>query len=388
MDHQQLFINLMALASEEDSSFYLTDQVGPDGAMYRIFQYRLASYTEFLKPDAVESRGTTFRQDNQGKWELVCLPPEKFFNAGENPLTMGLDFSRAVYSMVKEDGSLISTYVDINGLLQLKTKGSLRSEQAVAATSWINRESQRVLRAALIQLEGEGYTVNCEWTSPLNRVVVPYDCEKLIVLNARSRVTGLYMDRNELIQKVGQVNVVGLLDVDAADVPALTEGEGVVVFFGNDAWPRHVKIKTTAYLILHKLKDNVNNHNALFEAALSGAIDDLKASFADDPMVQTMACAMEQLVNANFNHFCSTVDRILCAYGHLERRDFAITIRQVLDEEQHIDGGAMFGSIMNIYLERDPQLEYNFDRSARKRIVAEYKQQVADKLGVNTDTQE
>ena len=52
-----LYDELMALQSNE--AFYFVDQSVGD-CDYRIFLYRLASYTEFCLPGALESRGITF----------------------------------------------------------------------------------------------------------------------------------------------------------------------------------------------------------------------------------------------------------------------------------------------------------------------------------------
>lgn len=80
---KNLYNDLMNLVNETDSSFYFTDQE-ENGQMYRIFNYRLASYTEFLKPNALNCRGTMFYiNENNEFLGLAALPPAKFFNDGE-----------------------------------------------------------------------------------------------------------------------------------------------------------------------------------------------------------------------------------------------------------------------------------------------------------------
>ena len=79
----ELYNNLMNLINDEDSPFYLIEHVGPyDGATYHVFSYRLGSYTDFLRPDALECRGHMFRIDGNEP-VLVSLPFPKFFNRGE-----------------------------------------------------------------------------------------------------------------------------------------------------------------------------------------------------------------------------------------------------------------------------------------------------------------
>lgn len=394
MDQATLFRQLNSLADRADV-FYSVDQIGHDGGLYRIFLYRLASYTDFLLPAGEESRGSMFRNiadpavqlndpdylDSDPKnWQLVSLPMEKFFNMGENPITIGLDYSKALYSMVKEDGSLISTYTGQDGKLYLKTKGSLHSDQAIAAMDWIRHPDNRAYHHKIAQLDSEGWTVNLEWTSPLNRIVVPYQEDKLIVLNARSRHTGEYMARQALQDIFGEF-VVPVLDIPVHEVAAMEKGEGIVVFFGNEASPRMVKVKADAYLVLHRLKDGVNQPNALFEAVVHGAVDDLRASFADDPAVQTMISVMEKLVRDAFRQFTAAIVTLFLAHRDLDRKSFAIRMQEATKELIPLDAGAAFNVLMNKYLQRDERLIDSFVKSAQGRVVAEYKQKVTELLG-------
>lgn len=78
--HRELYDNLMQLVKTNEA-FYYVDHVLND-IIYRVFTYRLASYTDFLEPDALECRGHMFRVDGDGV-ELVSLPLEKFFNLHE-----------------------------------------------------------------------------------------------------------------------------------------------------------------------------------------------------------------------------------------------------------------------------------------------------------------
>ena len=96
MNHQVLFDNLMALTQNE--AFYYVDAVY-GGKTYRIFNYRLASYSDFLLPDAFNARGTTFRLDDTGV-ELASLPPMKFFNLWENPQTLHIKDQKFIFQWI------------------------------------------------------------------------------------------------------------------------------------------------------------------------------------------------------------------------------------------------------------------------------------------------
>lgn len=61
---EELYTNLMSLVASNEA-FYYVDHV-LNSCIYRVFTYRLASYTDFLEPDALECRGHMFRLDLDG----------------------------------------------------------------------------------------------------------------------------------------------------------------------------------------------------------------------------------------------------------------------------------------------------------------------------------
>lgn len=127
-----------------NKAFFFKD-VGLDGVKYRIFNYRVASWSDFQEGRATECRGIMFDVSSEPA-RLVCRPMAKFFNLGENPSTMDLDLGAVDSVEDKADGSLISTFTH-RGELRLKSKGSLVSEQVVAATAWL--DARPSLRDAL-----------------------------------------------------------------------------------------------------------------------------------------------------------------------------------------------------------------------------------------------
>ena len=107
--------------------------------------------------------------------------------------------------MDKADGSLISTYLDKDGTLCLKSKASLHSDHCVAAMDWLARPLNQMLYTFLNEMEANGYTVNMEWVSPHPdfRIVIYYNQANLIILNARHRETGEYYDQRLLKTRMG-----------------------------------------------------------------------------------------------------------------------------------------------------------------------------------------
>lgn len=103
----KLYQDLLKLCDESEAFYYVDQDL--DETHYRIFSYRLASYTEFLKPNALECRGHMFEIDQNGMpLRLVALPFAKFFNLGEHNVSR----KEEVYLQMKylyETGSLSLT---------------------------------------------------------------------------------------------------------------------------------------------------------------------------------------------------------------------------------------------------------------------------------------
>lgn len=341
----QLFANLVSLINTNEA-FY-KQQFESDGHIYWIFNYRLASYTDFLAPAALECRGIMFEVDATGApLALKSLPMEKFHNLNECPFTQNLDLTQVDEILLKADGSLMSTYTH-NETLMLKSKGSIASEQCLAAMDWINADDNREFRSAIQFVEGEGYTVNLEWCSPVHRIVIGYAKPHLKVLNARNRETGVYMDRFTLEAYFGD-NAIDLVEpadpvAFVASIPAMTEDiEGYVVRLKSG---QRVKIKTEKYLSLHHAKDSVNNPRRLFEAILDEGIDDLRSLFYTDAVAMQMIDEMQVRVDHLYNNMVKMVEEFYDANKHLERKDYAIKGQAELDR-------LYFGLAMTKYLDK------------------------------------
>ncbi len=86
---QTMYDELMDLV-EVSESFYYKD-FPLDDSIYRVFNYRMCSYTDFLQPSALECRGHMFEVSDDTRTataiRLASLPMEKFFNLNENPMT-------------------------------------------------------------------------------------------------------------------------------------------------------------------------------------------------------------------------------------------------------------------------------------------------------------
>lgn len=344
-----LYTNLMHLVATNDA-FFFKDFV-LENIAYRIFNYRLSSYSDFCLPSALECRGVMFEVVDDVAIRLASMPMEKFFNIGENPFTMDLDFSdnNVVGIMAKMDGSLISTYLH-NGNLRLKTKGSLFSDQAVAAMTWLDREENAFFKDVLELYTMAGQTVNLEYTAPTNRIVVGYSTERLTVLNVRDTTTGQYVSRQEVeshrLPKIIDYWVDYVTPVDTASfvssIPEMQDKiEGFVIELKSG---QKVKCKTIAYISLHHTKDSINMPRRLFECVINETSDDLRSLFADDECALGLIKDMEDRVVHRFDGIIKTVEQFYNENKMLSRKDYAI-------KGQTEDDG-LFSLKMNLFLEK------------------------------------
>lgn len=333
---RDLYNDLMALTKNE--AFYFQDFTF-ENCTYRIFNYRLASYTDFLASNALQCRGTMFEIDSNGNYvRLAALPMEKFFNVNENPFTTNLDLTSVVEVLSKVDGSLMSTFIhfdgDDNPFLRLKSKGSLFSDQALSAMKWLGDNSDFAYKLLAVTLSD--WTVNMEWCAPQHRIVIGYEQPHLVVLNARNINDGRYMDRDTLISHFGENNVVSTFDVDDSvefvrQVPDMTGTEGFVIRLASG---QRAKIKTIWYLTQHRAKDSINSDRRLYEAVLAESTDDLRSLFYDDPLVIKRIETMELFVEKIYNHLVASVESFYEANKDLDRKSYAILGQEQLSRDQ------------------------------------------------------
>lgn len=348
-----LFSDLMALC-ERNEAFYYVDQYDTNGTQYRVFTYRLASYTDFQNRNATECRGHTFRKDGD-EWKLASLPMQKFFNFGEH-LGWGTEMDLSSISMVmdKLDGSLISTVQDVDGHFFLKSKTSFTSQQVKEATQLLNTAKYANFKNAISHHTAAGRTVNMEYCSPSNQIVIGYSEPMLKVLNVRCHNDGSYLSYDRLLQDFGEDFVVKTHELPSdpkqfmLDAEKMTGIEGFVVCFANGLWVKH---KTDAYCTLHHLKDSINNARRLWEACVNETADDLRALFHEDPISIAKIIDMEEKASSIFNHIHKTVFSFYEENKHLDRKEYAIKGQDMLAKD------GTFSLAMNAYLNKEVDIK-------------------------------
>ncbi len=198
-----------------------------------------------------------------------------------------------------------------------------------------------------------------EYTSPNNRIVVPYKEDCLTVLMIRNNKTGESYFGNKLNLFVLKNNLTGMIN-NLVEFTSLNhymidnnsfidkirqqqEGEGYVIEYvkpDNDSYL--VKVKNFKYLSLHHTKDSVNSPKRLFEVIINEAVDDLKSLFHDDEVALKIITDMEDKVYPIYNGIIKTVQSYTEDNVHLERKEFAIKCKAEQPELMYL--------IMNQYL--------------------------------------
>ncbi len=352
MTTEQIFNNLMKLTSTHEA-FSWKDAESPGGGKFRIFSYRLASYTDFLEPSALECRGSLFRLDDNGNYAgCAARTPIKFFNAYENPFTMfdkSTLSSEIAVAMDKLDGSIISTYMDADYKVRTKSHASLYSEHAINSTAILHRDKD--FYEEVYQAEILGYTVNMEYTSPQYRIVLPYFSDNLTVLNVRHRESGemlvgetlkdafpgLY--KRSVSAKFGNIDsTFPMKETLLESVNAVREMqdiEGYILILKDG---RICKVKTNWYSALHFTKDGINVDSRLFTTVLEGASDDLRQMFSTDIMAIKKIEKMEQLVFYWYNKLVDTVETFYAENKHLDAKSYALKVQSTLPKELNTQG--------------------------------------------------
>lgn len=343
--------DLMTLCNTEGSSFYFVDQ-NKDDCVYRIFSYKIASYTEFCQPNARECRGHMYRLEGDDA-RLVALPPSKFFNADENPITMNLDYSDCDLIMDKLDGSLITTFIH-NNQVSVKSKTSLHSEQAVAAYKLLNSTGFEPLKNFCSVMAKNNISISLEYTAPTNRIVIPHQKSDLTVLCARSLETGetmqhatlqALMQEYECSDKLVKNYAESLDDHNefVASISTMKDIEGYVIRIRNG---ETVKIKTEWYKNLHSLADNFNNPKNLFICVVNEHHDDIKSNFANDEFKMNQIAKMEEKVRVIYRNIKENVEIFYNKNKHLDRKSYAILAQNEVPR-------LYFGLTMNMYLGKE-----------------------------------
>lgn len=339
MKTEKLYKDLMSLTRNKNYGFYFND-FNVNGVNLRIFSYRLTSSSSsaWFFPEALECRGIAFTVDNNGNMiELVSRPMEKFFNLDENDLSKFGSNDVVEKVMDKADGSLIST-CKINDSFILKSKSSVESEQAVDSFNYLKKHDNIELYRFCDYCSSNNMTVNLEWCSPKNRVVLDYKSDELRILNVRDNYSGEYVDLSVFLNDfdiskyiVDEYNleyeVNSLNFSDFSKSIKLKKGiEGVVIALKSG---KKMKIKTDWYIDLHCKRDVVCAPKKLCRVILNNNHDDLISLFSYDNDTLNTIKRYENHVFKCVNNLCFRALEFYNENKDLSRKDFAIKLKSL-----------------------------------------------------------
>lgn len=222
---------------------YISAQKHPTEDLYILNYTQKCQFEPFWTPETMACRGLIIRSDR----EIVARPFDKFFNVGEQPVSMPTTVKFSAWD--KLDGSLGILYQMLDGRYAIATRGSFTSEQAIKATEMFNDVINSQTSLAPFK---SGMTYLFEIIYPQNRIVVDYKGEsKLVFLGARSINTGKIYTPDWFPDIA--VHFERAYPISDYKTPR-NNAEGVVLYYENDYM---VKVKYEEYVRLHRLVTGV-----------------------------------------------------------------------------------------------------------------------------------
>lgn len=360
---------------QNSEAFYCAERV-IEGQKVEMYDYRLASLSDFQDNNAFELRGITFVYDEEtSTWERHILM-NKFFNINQTEGWMYDDVKDKKIDRVqnKEDGSVVSFVKFKNGKIRAKSKMSFESEQAVMAQELFdkNKRFHDFIEICLYH----DYTPIFELVGPDNQIVLEYHETKLLLLQIRHNDTGKYMNEIAMMNLADTYHVeyaedfgdsmknlgdlLARKEIDQSDI------EGWVVTFKDG---QMAKIKTDKYLSLHGLiGPDAFRENLLVKTILDGNIDDVISALVPG-IKKDRIIELDELVTHKFNHLVVEFKELRRKYFQdfkEVRKDFAI--KHSKDE--------LFGAVMKTL-----KTDYKEVEQTAERMVSEYIERKTNSLG-------
>lgn len=332
----------------DNKAFFYKDLI-LDDQIYRIFNYRFASYTDFLAPGALECRGHVFNITNKNNIKLICLPPTKFFNLNENPSTIDIDFSILKNITLKMDGSLISTFIH-KEKLNFKSKTVFDSDQVKDTKEFFSTVQNKNFKSILYEITKNGYTVNLEYISPANRIVILYKKTNLIILNIREILTGnyiplkhfrLYKYYDELLKH--KVKTLIIPQNKILNICKKDDIEGIVMELNTGQF---IKLKTDFYFTLHQAKSNLTDKK-IIKCILNRDIDELKTLFKNDEIIINKILKIEKIINKVYNNIVYDIEKFYKDNQNLTQKDYAIKAKKELKDMFYLSMNLFHNKLLN-----------------------------------------
>ena len=217
------------------------------------------------EPIVRECRGIIL--DKENNWAVVSRPYDKFFNYGEGHAA-NIDWSTSkVYK--KEDGSLMTLYYYNNEWLVQSSGDPDAGGEILNNTKTFNELFWEVwdeLGYRFPLIEERHYCFMFELMTPLNKVVVQHNQNRLVFHGARNLETQLevpiHMFKeacNWELCKTFSLNTIDQIINSSKKLNPINQ-EGYIIV---DSYYNRVKVKSPAYVALHHTKDSMSPKHLL-----------------------------------------------------------------------------------------------------------------------------
>lgn len=312
-----------------------------------------------------ECRGILFNKDGT----LLSRRLHKFFNMGERESTLpeAIDFSRPHHILNKEDGSMVSPYMDPQEHIKWVFESNAGYTQRVfwgTMMGWtdVAQDCEEFISQSNCDYDGfarmcleNNWTPIFEWCSPNARIVLKHDRAKLVLLAVRHNTTGAYRTYEEVCDfaeswGIPVVESFGRVDGGSREFMEKVHGEtnieGYVVQFDSG---HCVKLKTSWYLRFHKAKENLVFEKDVWNLILAGDTDDVKPVLMDHDRerLEEFEVEFEQAMEAAARHLIGQVNMMKAKSGD-DRGAYAALVKS--NDELH---GPLKGMAFKLYQPKD-----------------------------------
>jgi T4 RnlA family RNA ligase len=256
-----------------------------DGYKISVFNYRLATYNDFVENNAYELRGLTYVFNLDGTVFKTFRLLHKFFNLNQVAETQfDLVKDLKIDNVTnKEDGSVINFIKLPNGRVLAKSKMTIIDNTQSLMAQEIYESNPAIKKLVDFTLENNMVAV-FELVSPFNRVVLKYTQTELILIRLRTNTSGEYLPLEVLGDILDGVKTPKVENFSSWDdmlsiVDIAENIEGWVVQCGSDL----IKVKTKWYCDRHHLlTDFIRRPDFIIEKILDEQIDDILGQLTED----------------------------------------------------------------------------------------------------------
>lgn len=286
---------------------------------YILFMYSQID-SDFSLDVVKECRGIIFRKFDM---KPVCVPFYKFFNIQEN-LASYINWN-TVQVQQKIDGSLIKIWYDNEW--HISTSGTTDARNAPLAETALIMDNCKFSNYAELFVSvfpqklfydtlQTNKTYMFEIVSPFNRVVIPYSETKIYHVGTRNNDTLEESDDDINIEKpqTYRLNTATQCLQAVQDLPFSDEGYVVV----DNHWNR-VKIKSSAYVAAHHLKNNG-------VITMSRIVDVIRLNAQEDFVA----------IYPEYTEVITKVQNAICDFIHTVEKDWAKVVKHTFETRKDL----------------------------------------------------